>query len=168
MATISIENSYDINKMVTNHIESSYRLYNRVTDKYPMEYDINLIATQKRYWQPKEQIFGHDDSYVTASSIEQYSRDIDLVTEGFEGTQVEVQADFQEDPHHDILVMVYLSLDGVAYDKQYYERKVLNCRVDTNQISITLKDIAHCRIGIRQNGIRDTGNKVRIYYRTWR
>jgi len=126
------------------------------------------MSINSRIWSDATQIIGSDDGWVTLSgTTEIYSDAVNMVTVGYEGAHVIIEADFDDSPTDNIDVKVYGSLDGTNFDDTPYAGVRIYNEVDPNQKSIVVAGLAYFRIGMAQTGSTDSHN-VRAYYRAWR
>ena len=84
------------------------------------------------------------------------SIDVDLETNGFEGSHVIVEADFPGGPTDNLIVQVHASLDGTNYDDTPMFSFVIDKGTDPNQVSFIVKDVAHFRLTVLRDGSTDT------------
>ena len=125
------------------------------------------MATINKNWGSQSQIIGTDNSYVTLSgTTESYSTDVDMETNGYEGTHVTVEIDYDNSPTDEVKIKLYGSLDGSNYDDTPILEMQGDKSVDPQQLSFIVKDLAHFRIGIQQTGSTDSHN-VRAYIQCW-
>jgi hypothetical protein len=114
-------------------------------------------------WGTQTQIIGTGDGYVTLSgTTESYSSDVDLKTDGYEGADVIVEADFDAGPTDHVDVKIYGSQDGTNYDDTALNSLRLDNGTDPNQKSFTVMLKPHFRLGVVQTGATDSHN-VRAY-----
>lgn len=126
------------------------------------------MASISKSWSAAAQILGTADGYVTLSATtEQYSSDVDLETDGYEGAQVIVEVNFDGTPTDHVDVSVYGSLDGTNYDDTAIWGQRIDKAVDPNQISMVIRDLAHFQIGVKQTGSTDS-HDVRAYVQKWK
>ena len=91
-------------------------------------------------------------SVTTGSS----SSDVDLETNGYEGTHVTVDADFPVSPTDNLIVEVLASLDGTNYDDTPLFSFTIDKDTDPNQVSFVVKDVAHFKLYCKRDGSTDT------------
>jgi len=126
------------------------------------------MADIRKSWGAETQIEGSGGGWTTLSgTTEEYSADVDLETNGYEGAHVIVEVDADATPTDDVKVKIYGSLDGSNYDDTPMAQVTVDTATDPNQISIVVRDVAHCRLGFQQTGATDSHN-VRAYYQAWR
>lgn len=126
------------------------------------------MATAKRTFGASTQIIGTADGYITLSgTTESYSSDVDLETNGYEGTHVTVEIDFDVTPTDDVRVKIYGSLDGSTYDNVPLFSQLVSRTLDPSRITLIVRDVLHFRVGVVQTGSTDSHN-VRAYQQTWR
>lgn len=125
------------------------------------------MATISKKWAAQGQIIGVADGYITLSNqVEQYSSDVDLETNGYEGAHVIVEIDYQAAPSHEVKIKLYGSLDGSDYDDTPIWEMQGDRDVDPQQLSFIVKDLAHFRLGVQQDGDGDA-HTVRAYQQSW-
>ncbi len=125
------------------------------------------MATIKKNWASQSQIEGTGDGYTTLSgTTEEYSADIDLETNGYEGAHVTVEIDYDATPTDEVKIKLYGSLDGSNYDDTPIWEMQADKGVDPQQLSFIIKDLAHFRLGFQQTGSTDSHN-VRAYVQPW-
>ena len=125
------------------------------------------MATIKKNWASQSQIEGTGDGYTTLSgTTEEYSADVDLETNGYEGAHVTVEIDYDATPTDEVKIKLYGSLDGSNYDDTPIWEMQADKSVDPQQLSFIVKDLAHFRLGFQQTGSTDSHN-VRAYVQPW-
>ena len=109
------------------------------------------MATISKSW-------GAETTIINAAAVTDgtYSDNVDLETNGYEGAQVIVDADFPASPTDNLIVEVYGSLDGTNYDDTPIFSQSINNIPDPNQISLIIKDLAHFRLLVKRSGTTDT------------
>jgi len=125
------------------------------------------MATIKKNWASQSQIEGVSDAYTTLSgTTEEYSSDVDLETNGYEGAHMTVEIDYDATPTDEVKIKLYGSLDGSNYDDTPIWEMQGDKSVDPQQLSFIVKDLAHFRLGFQQTGSTDSHN-VRAYVQCW-
>jgi len=125
------------------------------------------MATINKNWAAQSQIEGSGDGYTTLSgTTENYSGDVDLETNGYEGAHVIVEIDYDATPTDEVKIKLYGSLDGTAYDDTPIWEMQGDKGTDPQQLSFIVKDLAHFRLGFQQSGSTDSHN-VRAYVQCW-
>ena len=125
------------------------------------------MATIKKNWASQSQIEGTGDGYTTLSgTTEEYSLDVDMETNGYEGAHVTVEIDYDATPTDEVKIKLYGSLDGSNYDDTPIWEMQADKGVDPQQLSFIIKDLAHFRLGFQQTGSTDSHN-VRAYVQPW-
>ena len=125
------------------------------------------MATIKKNWASQSQIEGTGDGYTTLSgTTEEYSADVDMETNGYEGAHVTVEIDYDTTPTDEVKIKLYGSLDGSNYDDTPIWEMQADKSVDPQQLSFIIKDLAHFRLGFQQTGSTDSHN-VRAYVQPW-
>lgn len=126
------------------------------------------MATISKSWGSQTQIEGTGDGWTTLSgTTEEYSADVDLETNGYEGAHVTVEIDYDTSPTDEVKIKLYGSLDGSNYDDTPVWEMQRDKSVDPQQLSFIVKDLAHFRLGFQQIGSTDSHN-VRAYFQPWR
>ena len=125
------------------------------------------MSTISKNWAAQAQIEGSGDGYTTLSgTTEEFSADIDLETNGYEGAHIIVEIDYDSDPTDEVKIALYGSLDGTNYDDTPIWSMQGDKSVDPQQLSFIIKDLAHFRLGFQQTGATDSHN-VRAYQQCW-
>lgn len=125
------------------------------------------MATIKKNWASQSQIEGTGDGYTTLSgTTEEYSADVDMETDGYEGAHVTVEIDYDATPTDEVKIKLYGSLDGSNYDDTPIWEMQGDKSVDPQQLSFIIKDLAHFRLGFQQTGSTNSHN-VRAYVQPW-
>jgi len=125
------------------------------------------MATIKKNWASQSQFEGTGDGYTTLSgTTEEYSSDVDMETNGYEGAHVTVEIDYDATPTDEVKIKLYGSLDGSNYDDTPIWEMQGDKSVDPQQLSFIVKDLAHFRLGFQQTGSTDSHN-VRAYVQCW-
>jgi len=125
------------------------------------------MATIKKNWASQSQIEGTGDGYTTLSgTTEEYSADVDLETNGYEGAHVTVEIDYDDTPTDEVKIKLYGSLDGTNYDDTPIWEMQGDKSQDPQQLSFIIKDLAHFRLGFQQTGSTNSHN-VRAYQQSW-
>jgi len=126
------------------------------------------MATIKKNWAAQTQIEGNGDGYTTLSgTTEEYSADVDLEMNGYEGAHVIVEINYDAAPADEVKIKLYGSLDGINYDDTPIWEMQGDKSVDPQQLSFIIKDLAHFRLGFQQTGATDS-HDVRAYQQRWR
>lgn len=126
------------------------------------------MAMIKKNWATQTQIEGSGDGYTTLSgTTEEYSADVDLETNGYEGAHVIVEINYDATPTDEVKIKLYGSLDGTNYDDTPIWEMQGDKSVDPQQLSFIIKDLAHFRLGFQQTGSTDS-HDVRAYVQCWR
>lgn len=125
------------------------------------------MATIKKNWASQSQIEGTGDGYTTLSgTTEEYSSDVDMETNGYEGAHVTVEIDYDATPTDEVKIKLYGSLDDSNYDDTPIWEMQGDKSVDPQQLSFIIKDLAHFRLGFQQTGSTNSHN-VRAYVQPW-
>jgi hypothetical protein len=125
------------------------------------------MATIKKNWAAQTQIEGTGDGYTTLSgTTEEYSADVDLETNGYEGAHVIVEINYDASPADEVNIKLYGSLDGTNYDDTPIWEIQGDKSIDPQQLSFIIKDLAHFRLGFQQTGSTNS-HDVRAYVQCW-
>jgi len=125
------------------------------------------MATISKNWAAQSQIEGTGDSYTTLSgTTEEFSADVDMETNGYEGAHVTVEIDYDSTPTDEVKIKLYGSLDGTNYDDTPIWEMKGDKGTDPQQLSFVVKDLAHFRLGFQQTGSTDS-HDVRAYVQCW-
>ncbi len=125
------------------------------------------MATIKKNWAAQSQIEGVSDAYTTLSgTTEEYSSDVDLETNGYEGAHVIVEINNDSTPTDEVRIKLYGSLDSSNYDDTPIWEMQGDKSTDPQQLSFIVKDLAHFRLGFQQTGSTDS-HDVRAYVQCW-
>jgi len=146
------------------------------------------MATISKTWTAAVELavtnaFGGVVADLAADQAYDYTDDVDLETNGYQGAQVlvELKLNFGTDrglgaPAEvgGVIVDVFASLDGSRYDTIPYKSFKVKGNVvtkanpegDFQVFSFRIEDLAHFRIGLRTDGTEDTWD-YRITYQTW-
>jgi hypothetical protein len=121
------------------------------------------MATAKKTWAAATTIIAA--ASVTDTPVN--STTVDMVTNGYEGTHITVDADFPGGPTDHLEVYVETSIDGTNFDEVPYQAFVVRNETDPSQLSLILKDVAYFRITVNASGVTDTIT-VTVKERSWR
>ena len=120
--------------------------------------------------------FGGSVAVVAADRAYDYTDDVDLETNGYEGCQVIVEAMLNYGDRgpqdskmpDDLIVDVFASLDATLYDTIPYKSFTVKSKRDTRtqRFTFIVEGLAHFRIGLRTNGTEDTFD-YQITHQTW-
>ena len=122
------------------------------------------MATAQKTWGSQTQIIGTADGYITLSgTTESYSSDVNLESSGYEGAHVIVEINYDASPTDEVTINFYGSLDGTNFDDTPFLSMSGDNGTDPQQLSCVIKDFAHFRIGVVQDGSTDS-HDVRAYY----
>ena len=126
------------------------------------------MAIISKSWSDPQQIAGVADGYIILSGVtEQYSSDIDLETDGYDGAHVVIEVNFDSTPTDYVDVALYASLDGTNYDDTSMWGQRIDKLTSPNQISFIIRDLAHARVGVKQTG-NVNSHDVRMYVQKWK
>lgn len=125
------------------------------------------MATIKKNWAAQTQIEGTGDGYtILSGTTEEYSADVDLETNGYEGAHVIVEINYDASPADEVNIKLYGSLDGTNYDDTPIWEIQGDKSIDPQQLSFIIKDLAHFRLGFQQTGSTNS-HDVRAYVQCW-
>jgi|GEM_PF-860964 len=102
---------------------------------------------------------------LAADQAYDYTADVDLETNGYEGAHVTVDYDGSGTTDN-IIIDIFGSLDGTNYDD------IALCTLSGSktgadeQVSFIVKDVAHFRIGVKTSGTTNTFD-YQIKYQPW-
>jgi len=99
------------------------------------------MTTIKKKWQTEQTIIN-----ATGVTTGTWSSDVDLETDGMEGVQIAVDADFPASPTHNLVIEIRASLDGICYDDTPVYKFEIDKGTDPNQVSFVIKDLAHFKL----------------------
>jgi hypothetical protein len=120
------------------------------------------MATISKSWATENTIL--NAASVTTGT---FSSVVDLVTNGYEGAVVTVDADFPASPTDDLIVEVYSSNDGTNFDDTPIFSQQISNGTDPNQITIVLKDLPQFKVLAKRSGSTDTIT-VTMKEKSWR
>jgi len=84
----------------------------------------------------------------TFTNTEEFSSDVDLETDGYEGSHLFCSIVFHASGAQDVLLNIYGSLDGSAYDTiALASVRVPVTAGATKKVSFVIKDVLHWRLG---------------------
>jgi hypothetical protein len=125
------------------------------------------MATISKKWSPQNQIEGTGDGYTTLSgTTEEYSADVDLETDGYEGAHVTVEISYDGSPTDEVKIKLYGSLDGTNFDDTPVWETQGDKSINPQQLSFIIKDLAYFRLGFQQTGSTNS-HDVRAYAQCW-
>ena len=125
------------------------------------------MSTISKNWAAQAQIEGADDAFTTLSgTTEEFSADVDMESNGYEGAHVIVEIDYDDTPTDEVNINLYGSLDGTNYDDTPIWGMRGDKTVDPQQLSFIIKDLAHFRLGFQQTG-ETNSHDVRAYVQCW-
>jgi len=125
------------------------------------------MATIKRNYSAQTQIIGTSDGYITLSGItELFSSDVDLETDGYVGSHVIVEIDYDATPTDEVEIAIYGSLDGTNFDDTPIFSQQGDHDVPIQQLSFIIQDLLHFQVGVKQTGSTNS-HDVRAYVQSW-
>lgn len=118
----------------------------------------------------KTDAYGGTDADLAADQQYDYTSDVNLETNGYQGVQVQIKyrgnnADTNKKPDK-LLVDVFPSLDASNYDSEPIAHYVLENDNTHRQMSFLVLDLAHFRLGIKTSDTNTTFD-YQIDYQTW-
>lgn len=113
----------------------------------------------------KTNAYGGAVADLAADQKYDYTDDVDLETSGQFGAHVTI-AYQGSDAKDDLIVDVFASLDGSAYDTEPFMHMRLKNDGSPRQQSILVKDVAHFKIGLKTTGT-DTTFDYSITHQRW-
>ena len=124
------------------------------------------MATLSKVWRAEATPMS---AVTLADTTESFSSDVDLETDGYEGSHVTVDVTFGATPEYNAIVSIYGSLDGSNYDDvAIFSQEITLVSATTQQISLVIKDLAHFRVGMKQGGTVTNDATVTIKEQSWR
>jgi len=127
------------------------------------------MATIKRNFSSEETIYKTDGFGGTdpdVGSTEQFTSSVDLVTNGYIGAHVIIEADFPSSPTDNLEVRFYGGLDGSNRDDKPFYSFTIDNDTDPCQVSVIITDVAYFWVGLKSSGNTDTID-VQVKYRAW-
>lgn len=103
----------------------------------------------------KTAAYGGSDAVVAADQDYDYTSNIDLETAGQEGVQITI-AYRGSNAKDDLVVAVFPSLDGTAFDTEPRETHILKNDGTPRQSSFIVKDFANFRLGLKSSNTNTT------------
>jgi hypothetical protein len=124
------------------------------------------MATISKSWAAEATIVNAD----AFTNTEEYSSDVDLETDGYEGAHVTISVAFHASGAQAVNIYVYGSLDGTTYDNPaMFSQQIALAAGATRQISLVVKDVAHFRIGYQTAAAEATNQPtMTIKQQRWR
>lgn len=118
----------------------------------------------------KTDAYGGSDDDLAADQQYDYTGDVNLETNGYQGVQVQIQyrgnnADTKKKPDK-LIVDVFASLDGANYDSEPVASYILGNDNSHKQMSFLVLDLAHFRLGLKTSDTNTTFDFL-ITYQTW-
>jgi len=131
------------------------------------------MATAKKVWKGEATIkstnaYGGGDSDLAADETWDFSGDIDLETNGYEGALIYLEHD-SSGTTDNIILGIFPSVDGSdRADNPIVEIEFdASGGGDTQEAPIVVKDLQHFEVGVRTSGTTDTFD-YRIRWDAWR
>jgi len=109
--------------------------------------------------------YGGSAVVVAADGEYDYTSDVDLETNGYEGSHVTIEW-MGSNTKDDLVVDVFASLDATTYDTEPFASYVFPNRIARQQASIVVKDVAHFRLGVKSSGTNTTF-EYQISHQAW-
>lgn len=126
------------------------------------------MATIKRNFGTDSDIEGSSGSPTTLNSTtEEFSSDVDLETNGYEGAHVVVDIDFNASGTQNVVVSAYASLDGSNYDDVPFWSQEVDVADDPGQISLLVMGFLHFRLGFKHAAAESNNATVWAHYQAW-
>lgn len=113
----------------------------------------------------KTDAYGGTDADLKADQRYDYTSDIDLESNGYQGVQIQIKYR-GSNVKDDLVVDVFASLDATNYDSQPIAHYVLKNDGSHRQKSILVLDMAHVRLGLKTSDTNTTFD-YQIDYQTW-
>ena len=131
------------------------------------------MATAKKVWKGEATLlatngYSGGTSDLAADQAYDYSADIDLETDGYEGALVFLEHD-SAGTTDDIVLSIFPSIDGsdFADNPIYSQQFTATSGADTGEAPVVVKDLSHFRVGVKTTGTTDTFD-YRIRWDAWR
>jgi hypothetical protein len=128
------------------------------------------MATISKSWAAQQQILGGSaDSWTTMATgtALNYSSEVDLETDGYEGAHVIVEVDGPAAPTDYVDVSIFAAIDSTNYDDYALFSQRIEKSSVAKQISIIVKDVAQFKVGVQHSGGTDSYT-ARVYCQRWR
>jgi len=113
----------------------------------------------------KTAAYGGTDAVLAADQKFDYTADVDLATAGNHGAQCDL-AFRGSNSKNDLVVQVFASNDGTAFDTIPSQSYILKCDGTPQQFTFLVMDFAHFRIGLKSTGT-DTTFEYLLNQRIW-
>lgn len=113
----------------------------------------------------KTAAYGGSAAVVAADQKYDYTANVDLATAGNQGAHVEVGYRGNNDKD-DIVVSVFASHDGSAFDTEPHAQYILKNDGKHRQKGFLVLDLAHFRIGLKSTGTNTTFEHI-VTQRKW-
>lgn len=126
------------------------------------------MATAKKSWTAQTWINAAGAGlYDTLSgTTEEYTSAIDCVTNGYIGTHIMADINFDSTPTDNVNVKIYGSLDGTNWDNIPINTVLVVNTTDPSSLSFVIEGFAYVRVGFSQTGSTDT-HDFRCSSREW-
>jgi len=109
--------------------------------------------------------YGGSAVVIAADQKYDYTGDIDHETGGYYGSHVTIEFRGSNDKD-DLVLDVFASLDGSAYDTEPFKHQVIKNTGKPQQLSMIVKDVAHFRFGLKSSDTNTTF-EYQITYQSW-
>ncbi|MBW1710538.1 MAG: hypothetical protein JRJ73_11730, partial [Deltaproteobacteria bacterium] len=89
-----------------------------------------------------------ENATLLNGATEEFSSDVDLETDGYEGSHITVDVTWDVSGTENVQVGFYGSLDGANYDDEpFFSQELEVSAGNTVQYSFIIKDVLHFRVG---------------------
>jgi len=124
------------------------------------------MATAKRTFRAMATI---ENATLLSNTTEEFSSDVDLETDGYEGSHVTVDVTWDASGTENVQVSFYGSLDGTNYDDEPFFSQELGVSAgNTVQYSFIIKDVLHFRVGFKHVDSEANEATITAKEQSWR
>jgi len=124
------------------------------------------MATAKRVFSNEATI---ENATTLSNTTEEFSSDVDLETDGYEGSHVIVDVTWDASGTENVQVGFYGSLDGTNYDDEPFFAQELGVSAgNTVQYSFIIKDVLHFRVGFKHVDSESNEATITAKEQSWR
>jgi hypothetical protein len=126
------------------------------------------MSVNKKVYAAEDWIIASDSTYTTLSGITiSYSSNVDHETEGYDGSDVTIEIDFDSTPTDNVKLLVFPSYDGTNYDTSDSFAVEIDNAIDPGIKTINVPGFSNFRVGAQQTGATDS-HDVRVVSRSYR
>jgi len=124
------------------------------------------MATAKRVFSNEATI---ENATTLNGTTEEFSSDVDLETDGYEGSHVIVDVTWHASGTENVQASFYGSLDGTNYDDEPFFAQELEVSAgNTVQYSFIIKDVLHFRVGFKHVSSEANEATITAKEQSWR